>query len=52
MFDYRDAIAGFLLWLLFGFLSSMVSCDLQRFMQSHLLFRHFVGLVSFFFLFT
>jgi hypothetical protein len=51
-FDARNALSGFYLWLLFGFLSSMVSCDMQRWMQDSLMFRHFVGIVSFFFLFT
>jgi len=30
----------------------MVSCDMQRWMQDSILFRHFVGVVAFFFLFT
>ena len=51
-FDARNALSGFYLWLLFGYLSSMVSCDMQRWMQENLMFRHFVGIVSFFFLFT
>jgi len=51
-FDARNALSGLYLWLLFGFLSSMVSCDMQRWMQDSILFRHFVGVVAFFFLFT
>lgn len=51
-FDARNALAGLYLWLLFGYLSSMVSCDMQRWMSDNLLFRHFVGIISFFFLFT
>ena len=51
-FDTRSALSGLYLWLLFGYLSSMVSCDMQRWMQDSLLFRHFVGIVAFFFLFT
>jgi len=51
MFDARTAIAGLYLWLLFGFLSTMVSCDIKRFMNN-IYFRHFIGLVSFFLLFT
>lgn len=51
-FDARNALAGLYLWLLFGFLSSMVSCDMQRWMHDSMLFRHFVGVVAFFFLFT
>jgi hypothetical protein len=51
-FDTRMAIVSLYLWLLFGFLSSMVSCDLQRAMQTSMLTRHIVGVISFFFLFT
>jgi uncharacterized protein with PQ loop repeat len=51
-FDTKFAMTTVYLWLLFGYLSSMVSCDLQRWMQSSTAFRHFIGLVAFFFLFT
>jgi len=51
MFDARTAIAGLYLWLLFGFLSSMISCDIKQFMNN-IYFRHFIGLISFFLLFT
>ena len=51
MFDARTAIAGLYLWLLFGFLSTMVSCDIKQFMNN-IYFRHFIGLISFFLLFT
>jgi hypothetical protein len=52
MFDIRTAIAGLYLWLLFGYLSTMVSCDIKRLMTDNFYFRHFVGLISFFLLFT
>ena len=51
MFDARTAIVGLYLWLLFGFLSNIVSCDIKRFMNN-VYFRHFIGLVAFFLLFT
>ena len=51
-FDVRFAISALYLWLLFGFLSSMISCDLQRLMNDNILFRHFIGIVAFFLLFT
>jgi hypothetical protein len=51
-FDIKKALSGLYLWLLFGYLSTMVSCDLQRWMKDSLLFRHFVGIIAFFFLFT
>jgi hypothetical protein len=52
MFDIRNAIAGLYLWLLFGYLSTIVSCDIKRLMTDNIYFRHFVGLISFFLLFT
>ena len=51
-FDTKTALTGLYLWLLFGFLSTMVSCDIQRWMRDSLGFRHFVGIIAFFFLFT
>ena len=50
--DIRTAIAGLYLWLLFGFLSSIVSCDIKRLMTHNVFFRHIVGIISFFLLFT
>jgi hypothetical protein len=52
MFDIRTAIAGLYLWLLFGYLSSLVSCDIKQYITKNAYFRHFIGLVSFFLLFT
>jgi hypothetical protein len=52
MFDIRTAIIGLYLWLLFGHLSNMVGCDIKRFITTSVLFRHMIGLVSFFLLFT
>ena len=51
IFDTRKSIASLYLWLLFGLLSTMVSCDLQDWIRSSPLFRHFIGIVAFFFLF-
>lgn len=51
-FDTKTAITALYLWLLFGFLSSMVGCDVQKLMQQSKLVRHLLGVVSFFFLFT
>ena len=50
--DIRTAIAGLYLWLLFGFLSSIVSCDVKRLMTNNVFVRHIVGIISFFLLFT
>lgn len=51
-FDTKAALSGLYLWLLFGFLSTMVSCDIQHWMHNSLLFKHFVGVIAFFFLFA
>lgn len=51
-FDVKFALSALYLWLLFGYLSSMVSCDLQRWMMTSGIFRHFVGIISFLLLFT
>lgn len=51
-FDSKMALTTLYLWLLFGFLSSMVSCDMQRWMRDSQLFRHVTGIIAFFFLFT
>ena len=52
MIEIRTAVAGLYLWLLFGFLSSIVSCDINRLMTHNVFFRHVVGIISFFLLFT
>ena len=52
MIEIRTAVAGLYLWLLFGFLSTIVSCDIKRLMTHNVFFRHVVGIISFFLLFT
>ena len=51
-FDTTNALSGMYLWLLFGYLVALLNCDLQRYMNSHPLVIHLVGLVAFFFLFA
>lgn len=51
-FDTSTALSNMYLWLLFGYLSTLLNCDLQRFMNSHILVRHVIGITTFFFLFT
>lgn len=51
-FDARTSLTSLYLWLLFGYLSSMVSCDVQKLMTNNILFRHIVGVIAFFLLFT
>jgi hypothetical protein len=51
-FDTTNALSGMFLWIVFGYLSVLLNCDLQRFLQSHQLVLHAFGLIAFFFLFT
>lgn len=51
-FDTTNAMFALFLWLLFGFLSHMVNCDLQRMIKQSVAIRHIIGLTAFFFLFT
>ena len=52
IFDGKKSLSALYLWLLFGFLSTMVSCDLQKWMVDNTFFRHVIGIIAFFFLFT
>lgn len=45
-------IAAFYLWLLFGYLSDTVGCDIQRLMRKNGVFRHFVALLTFIIVFS
>lgn len=51
-FDSTTALTSLYLWLLVGFLSTMISCDFKKWMESNIVFRHIIGLIAFFFLFT
>ena len=51
-FTATTALANMYLWLLFGFLTLQVNCDLQRLMQHSVWVRHLVSILAFFFLFT
>lgn len=51
-FDTTNALSAMFLWLIFGFMSAMVNCDLQRFMFNHEYLFHAFGFLAFFFLFT
>lgn len=51
-FDSTTALASMFLWLLFGYLSTQVNCDLQRLLTHSILVKHMVSLLAFFFLFT
>jgi len=49
-FDSVSAIAGLYLWLLFGFFTSLLGCDLQRIMTQNIYVKHLMALTAFFFL--
>jgi hypothetical protein len=51
-FDSSTALAGLYLWLIFGFLSSLLGCDLQRLINGNIFVKHLMALVAFFFLFS
>lgn len=51
-FDTSGSLAAMYLWLMFGYLSVMLNCDLQRMITSSAVIRHLLGLVAFYFLFT
>lgn len=51
-FDTTNALSGMYLWLIFGYLSALLNCDLQRFIYQHPIVVHCFGIVAFFFLFT
>ena len=51
-FFHGDALAGMYLWLMFGFLSEMLACDLQRMLRqaNFWWFQYIIAFLSFFFL--
>jgi hypothetical protein len=51
-FDTTNALSSVYLWIIFGYLSSLLNCDLQRFIRQNPLFTHVMGLMAVFFLFT
>lgn len=51
-FDTTYALSCMFLWLIFGFLTTMVNCDIQRFLKTNPIVFHCFGFIAFFFLFT
>lgn len=51
-FDTTNALSGIYLWIIFGYLSTTLNCDLQRFLLKNPIFTHLMGWTAFFFLFT
>ena len=51
-FDTSNALSGMFLWLIFGYLSTLLNCDIQRLLQKHPIVLHLFAIIAFFFLFT
>ena len=51
-FDSTNALSCMFLWLIFGFLTALVNCDIQRFLLQNPLAFHAFGFLAFLFLFT
>lgn len=51
-FDTTNALSGMYLWIIFGYVATLLNCDLQRFLKTYPLAMHLAGLIAFFFLFT
>ena len=51
-FNATTSLASLHLWALFGFLSVMISCDFKKWIVTNSIFKHFIGIIAFFFLFT
>jgi len=51
-FDTTSALAAMYLWLLFGFFSSLLGCDLQRAVINNMYIKHLLAITTFFFLMT
>jgi hypothetical protein len=51
-FDTPTALSGLYLWILFGFSTGLLSCDLQRLVNKNIYIKHLLSIICFFFLFT
>lgn len=51
-FDTTNALSSMYLWVVFGTLTVLINCDLQRLLYHNPLVLHLIGIVGFFFLFT
>ena len=51
-FDFSLALGSLYLWLLFGFFSTLLNCDIQKYIMKHTILMYIGSLVAFFFLFT
>lgn len=51
-FDTTNALSSVFLWIIFGYLGSMLNCDLQRMIHKNPYFLHAIGFSAFCLLFT
>ena len=51
-FDTTNALSGMFLWVIFGYLTVLINCDIQRILRNSPWCLHLAGLTAFFFLFT
>jgi len=49
-FDTMTALSAMMLWLLFGFMTPLLSCDIQRLMTNNIYAKHIMSFILFFFL--
>jgi len=49
-FDTMTALSAMMLWLLFGFMTPLLSCDIQRLMTNNVYAKHIMSFILFFFL--
>ena len=52
VFDTETPLAGLYIAILFNYLGNLMNCDFQKWMNNNLFFRHLIGIIAFFFLFT
>ena len=51
-YDFKFALTAFYMWLVFGYLSPHISCDLQKLIENNIFARHIASLIAFLLLFT
>ncbi len=51
-FDTTNALSGMFLWVIFGYMTALMNCDIQRLLRNNPWCLHLAGVTAFFFLFT
>lgn len=49
--QFPNKILSFYLWLIFGFMSNLLNCDLQKIIQNNIYIKHISAIIAFYFLF-